>query len=48
VYTHDDVHGRGQKPLTVHIGADFVGLIMPVKLENEDDPREWHTPVWMG
>lgn len=46
VYAHDSAYGYGQKPLTVTIGDDFVGLVMPVKF-GDDDPRQWATPDWL-
>jgi hypothetical protein len=47
MYSHDDVHGRGQRPTTFTIGDNFVGLLMPVKLA-DDEQREWVKPEWMG
>jgi len=46
VFSHDDMHGIGQKPMTITIGEHFVGVLLPVKL-SEDDPREWRRPVWL-
>ena len=46
VFSHDDMHGTGQKPMTITIGEHFVGVLLPVKL-GEDDPREWRRPAWL-
>lgn len=61
MYSHDDIHGRrdkpekpvvgelygSQRPTTFTIGDNFVGLLMPVKLE-DDGQREWVKPGWLG
>jgi hypothetical protein len=60
MYSHDDAHGydrekqKSQKPTTFTIGENFVGLLMPVKIEDGPDgnngssKRVWHKPEWIA
>jgi DNA polymerase III sliding clamp (beta) subunit (PCNA family) len=34
------------KPVMVCVGADFVGLIMPIRIP-DDDPKVWELPEWL-
>jgi DNA polymerase III sliding clamp (beta) subunit (PCNA family) len=32
----------------VCVGDDFVGLIMPIRLRDDDDPKVWTLPEWLA
>jgi len=45
--SHCDTNASTQKPWTVKIGENFIGLIMPVKIGGDYSADRWEAPDWL-